>query len=298
VRRLRKASSGKKPAVPGVRAAPAVHEDADEGAPVAKDAAIGVEGGRRDQRDAALRSYVRGRHGAVPAGNLWPELLAPIEKGDAVRVLFLGVTGSGKTTAARDLIAYATREKTFEVILVHDSKLSRPEFEGRVFASPDAVYEFDTSDPACPNPIVVVCTINSTVEDVCRTGLELARAGIRTLVVIGELSKGVTDGGREISAPSLRTVLLEGRALGVSLIATTQMPTRTPPVFFDNSKICLFNPGRKSTAFLERIDAIGPDELSVVGGLSVMENGGVGEFIVVATDRDWDGKVYRIDVPA
>ncbi len=286
MRGLRQASSGKKPAVSRVRAASALDQDTQAGAPVAPRPAAEVEG-RRSVR----------RH-AVRASDLWPVLLAPIENGDATRILFLGVTGSGKTSAARDLLAYATRDKTFEVILIHDSKLSRPEFEGRVFASPDAVYEFDTSDPACPDPIVVVCTIGSSVEAVCATGLELARAGIRVCVVIGELSKGVTDGGREITAPSLRTVLLEGRALGVSLIATTQMPTRTPPVFFDNSKICLFNPGRKSTAFLERIDAIGPDELGVVGGLAVMETGGVGEFIVVATDRDWDGKVYRIDVPA
>lgn len=258
------------------------------------------EASRRPARETARPSLAEKTSGAVgrrPAAEAWPELVRGIPR-DAGRWLFVGVTGSGKTTALRAFLD-ATKEK-FEVILVHDQKRADTEFPslGEVVHRIDLDgilerAEKETEDYDVARPVILVVR-GEPVESLAALALTLGNLGVETLLVVGELSKAVTDGGKELTSPSLRIVLLEGRARHVSLAATTQMATRTPGVFFDNAKTIMFNPGRKAQGYLERNDVVGPDELAVLPGLAVMDQGGVGEFIIAATDKDWDGRVYVI----
>ncbi len=244
------------------------------------------DAGARD-KVAAEPSGAVGRR--VPASEAWAKLVATIPR-DAKRITFIGVTGSGKTTAARQFLE--TQASCWDLIIVHDAKQAEHEFEG--FAIHDVFRIADDLRDRNPDPPAIYC-VRGSVEDAAAVALDFGRKGVETLLVVGELSAAVSDGGREITAPTVRTILLEGRANHTSLLATTQMATRTPGVVFDNSATVLFNPGKKSIGYLERVDVVGADELRVLPGLAVMDQGGRGEFIVVEPARDWDGIVYTVD---
>jgi hypothetical protein len=226
----------------------------------------------------------------LPSADAWPELVAGIPR-DAARFIFVGVTGSGKTTAIREFLGAVG--DTFEVILVHDQKRAEPEFpEGPAIPRASAEDVAARSEvEGAPVPLILVVR-GQSVDDLAGVALQLGNAGIETLLVVGELSKAVTDGGRELTAPNLRTVFLEGRARHVSVIVQTQMATRVPGVLYDNAKVIMFNPGRKALNYLADRSVVGSEEITALPGLAVMDQGGVGEFIVVCTDRDWDRRIY------
>jgi DNA helicase HerA-like ATPase len=111
-------------------------------------------------------------------------------------------------------------------------------------------------------------------------------------LVVDEFHRALTPAGREFTAPAVGELLSEGRAIGASLIWTTQLPQRVPPTAFDQSRLILLGQGNKACAYLVSANVIDERTAAAVTAL------GVGQFVIVSPEEDWDGTIYQVPPPA
>lgn len=232
----------------------------------------------------------------VGADVILPSILAPLTRGDGIRVGWLGNTGQGKTFAAAWLVDEARVRNLVDVILVVDDKGGGPP----VYAGTQRVNPADLGARP-PGPDDDPCAViyrgaaadpsqSVDVETVARQAWELALlpGRPRVLVVVDELRRAVSPAGREWRAPTVARTLGEGRAVGISMLWATQSPQRIPVEAFDQSLLCIFHLGHRGRAYLERADLISVEVSAVVAALEPRQ------FVVVDDAGDWDGKVYEV----
>jgi hypothetical protein len=252
--------------------------------------------------DAPMASAAGGRLPRVrqtrPAEVAWAALAAPIKKGEGIRVVILGVSGAGKTTGIDAFLCWLIENGLVQIVLIHDVKLPTVQFtheKGEIIYEADELRADDAVDgmefPA--RRILRRRDVNHvpSVEAAARYTNETSFNGVPTMLVIDEFNRALTDGGMKIAAPSVGVLLYEGRALGGSLIAGTQLPQRTPVDAFDMSKLVLFRLGRKALNYLVRQGIIDEPTADVVAALEI------GQFVVVSTEEDFDGVVYQVPPP-
>lgn len=215
----------------------------------------------------------------------------PLRRGDGFRHLWLGDTGTGKTVAMRALVDYPG-----QLVLIHDDSKARPEYPhvryfhapAQLLAAPaDEVQELNAvafrGDPYAG----VVCE----VEDVAALALQAARAHIPTRLVVDEWERAMSDGGRKMEAPSLRTCLTTGRSMALSVAGGAQIPQRVGDVVINSaSSVGLFRLGPGGLNYLDERLYFDRRMLDVVVGLQV------GDFVVHRPGFPWDGCVYRFKV--
>lgn len=260
-------------AVPAVRVAAArVHgEDAEE---------EGTSGAR-----GALRLVRR------PAAEAWAKLAEPLRGREGIRIGALGITGSGKTTGIADFLDYLHRERLVDVVLIHDIKGPKQQYDGlAIHESPHI------GGPMPDDPTALVLRRRDvdhtpSVEDAARFVKVISYNGIPALLVIDEFKRALSPSGREFEAPSVRELLSEGRALGASLLWTTQLPQRVPTDAYDQSKIIVFRCGRKALAYLIDQGIVDLAAAEVIARLKV------GQFVLVTSEDDFDGTVYEVPKP-
>jgi hypothetical protein len=126
------------------------------------------------------------------------------------------------------------------------------------------------------------------VEEVAAFALRLARGRVRTLLVIDELDRAVTPGGKELCSLSLRTALTQGRALGLCVSWTTQSPARAPKEVLDQATtIGIFRLGPRAMNYVDGVLFFDADMLTIVPTLQV------GDFVLHRPGSPWDRTVYK-----
>lgn len=228
----------------------------------------------------------------VPAVQAWERLAAPLKKAEGIRVAAVGVTGVGKTTAMIDFLNYLQANRLVTLVLVHDIKGPRPQYDGQI------IHEASTalSHPPKEWPATLVLRRRGmdhtpSVEDAARITKAASYHGVPTMLVVDEFNRAVSPSGREITCPSVGELFSEGRALGASMLWTTQLPQRVPTQAWDQSQVMLFRSGSKARSYLDDADVIDRPTAAVVAGL------GVGEFVIVGADEDFDGQIYEVPPP-
>lgn len=229
-----------------------------------------------------------------PASDAWIKLAAPLREGQGIRVGALGVTGKGKTTAVVQFLEYLKAEQLAHLVIIHDIKLPTVQYpHERIVWEADAIIR----RPPETYPATVVLRrrdIDHTpsVDLAARVTKHASYNSVRTTLVIDEFHRALTPAGREFTAPAVGELLSEGRAIGASLIWTTQIPQRVPTTAWDQSRIMLLGQGKKACAYLVAASVIDEETADAVAGLAV------GQFVLVSPEEDWNGTVYQVPPPA
>ena len=179
------------------------------------------------------------------------------------------------------------------LVLIHDDKRASPEYPGvRYFATTDEMLATPTAeldqlseagfrgDPYRG----VVCE----VDQVAQLALGFARQRHRVRLVVDELDRALTPGGRELRSEYLRACLTQGRAMGLSVLWGTQTPQRVPREALDQaSSLSLFRLGPRALNYLDSVCLFDPAMLARVQTLDV------GDFVLWRNGYPWDRCVYR-----
>lgn len=198
---------------------------------------------------------------------------------------WIGNTGSGKTTAVASFLDASDR-----LTLIHDDTKLDAQYPGPV------VSDFaDCPDDAnrCVFRGDVFAGTTVQVEYVADLAIQIARHTRRPLrVVVDELDRACTSGGKELNTPALRTILTQGRALGVSLLWSTQTPQRAPREVIDQSStIALCQLGPRALSYLDERLCFDRELLDVVPTLTI------GQFVIYEQGRPWNGLIYQTPAP-
>ena len=210
----------------------------------------------------------------------------PERRGEGFRHGWLGNTGSGKTTAIRKLL-YDFKGDC--LTLIHDDSKRWPQYasdgkEGGVYQTlkmaPDSASVITVRGNPLKGELV-------EPEELAQAAIKIGMAGIPVRFVIDELDRACSPGGRVLLGTHVRTCLVRGRALQLSVIWSTQAPQRAPLEFVDQSTtIGLCQLGPRALNYLSDRLFFDKDLLEIVPKLKV------GEFVLYEQGKDWDRKIY------
>lgn len=215
------------------------------------------------------------------------EILCPLP--DGVRHVWLGDSGSGKSVANARLISAAAGLGL--TVLAHDDTKAEAQIDGPTRVSPSEIGEISDAESAAG--ILVFrgdpyAGRACEVEDVAALAVRLARQRVRVALVIEELDRAVTPGGRELCAPSLRIALTQGRSMGLCVFSTTQSPARAPREVVDQAtSIAFFRLGPRALNYLDSTLWLDSQLLRLIPVL------GDFEFVLHRPGRPFDGRIYR-----
>lgn len=208
--------------------------------------------------------------------------------GDGWRAFLLGDTGAGKTCAAQALLE-AKRGRSLR--LIHDDSKARPQYAGVVWSDLEigaAPEDADTlvfrGDPYAGTRV--------NPDGVAALALTLARQRIPITLVIDELSRACTPGGKELASESLRECQTQGRSMGLNMIVSTQSPQRAPGEVIDQaSAIVLCRLGPRALNYLDDRLFFDPALLAVAATLPDLH------CVVHVPGVPWNREVYAIPLP-
>lgn len=228
-----------------------------------------------------------------PADLAWAELAAPIGDKEGIRIGCLGVSGSGKTTGLKAFLAYLIEQQLVAVVIIHDVKNPLPQYRGTRIAGEA---EIVIRKPAEVFPDVVVLRRRSIdhqpdLERAAQVTKHASYHGTPTVLVVDELSKALSQSGREFVCPTVQELLTEGRGFGASLLWSAQLPQRVPTVAYDMSRVLFFRCGRKVLNYLVDLKIV---DLELAGVISRLPRG---RFIIAGSEEEWNGVVYEVPPP-
>lgn len=240
--------------------------------------------------DAGSKAH---RAGGVRRGT-WEEAVAILSEpekrvsparpaGEGARILFLANSRAGKTSCMRAFLQSADRDC---LTFVHDVKEADPQYRGHARAAvsldgvPDdascVVFHGDPYAGAMPDP-----------DAVAALALAHARARVPVRLVVDELSRACTVGGRELSAPAVVEAYLQGGGMGLTVLASNQIPQRTPTIPRDQATAIVLGPlGRAALNYLDGVLFFDPEMLDAVEGLQV------GEIVIHIPGVPWNRTIY------
>ena len=180
-----------------------------------------------------------------------------------------------------------------QLVLIHDDKRAQPEYpEVRYFRDPGQLLELPADQAAELSAAAfrgdAYQGVSCQVDQVAGLALQLARARIPVRLVVDELERAVSPGGRELEAENLRLCFTQGRAMGLSVLWGTQTPQRVPREVLDqSSSIGIFRVGPRALNYLDERCFFDPEMLAAVERLEV------GQFVIWRNGFRWDRCVYR-----
>lgn len=255
-----------------------LHAPASTGAPRAESPSLPATAPKRHFGDESLTSAI-------------PDLIRSLEKHEGYRIGVLGESGAGKTSAIKLFLA-----QPFDgITLIHDEKAGPPQFEGfRVERA---------SLSGVPNEAHTVVfrgdPFKSTrvdVDSVAKLALKLARYKVPVRLVIDELDRAVSPGGKALTSEAVRECITQGRAMGLCVLWSTQLPQRAPVEMLDNaSALVIGRCGPRAANYLEERCYMTNDVVSAIMNLRAHyeDNRTVGELCVWRNGKKWNGVVYE-----
>lgn len=234
------------------------------------------------------------------------------------RHLWLGDSGMGKTEANKLLIAYCRRGKPENRLInvtlhIDDKNRWEQQYEGTPRISPEhykhhtasGYYEFQghryPEDKTNINfrGIAYVDPMtgkapheNVSHESVAKMAWELVQeAPLQVLTNIDELADA-TNGHQNWSGQLLPQMYRKGRAVGLSVVATTQLPQLLPREAFGLSDtIGIFRMSAREAAYLQKYNVISKEEVDEIAALKI------GEFRLFRKSYPVDRTTYKFVLP-
>jgi hypothetical protein len=238
-------------------------------------------------------SIVLGRR---PAAEAWAQIAAPLAEHLGHRVLFEGVSGSGKTTGIKSYLAFIEANKLTDLVFIHDVKKPEKQYDAIVIGE---ARELPAAEIAAGIesgiPVVRVLRRRNldhmpSVEDAARVTLERGYEGIDSIFVIDEFQRALTDGGK-FESQSVRRLFCEGLGLHASIIAGKQLPQFIPTEATGQSSKVYFRMSVEGTNYLVDDKKMSKELAAVVNKLPT------GSFVLQLEERDFDGYIYEVPPP-
>ncbi len=240
---------------------------------------------------AAARAAPGRAGGAVlrrPFGDAAALIREPEARRQGWRLLWLGNSGTGKTVGIRALLA---EPWPGGLTLIHDDKERDPQYPGAAASSIDAAP--DDAEIVTLRGNVFAGESFVEVDTVAELALQVAMSGVPVRLVVDELDRAVTPGGKVLQGKFLRDCLTKGRSLDLSVLATTQAPQRCPVEVIDQATIvALGQLGPRALNYLDERMLFDAELLSVVETLQPLE------FVLYQQGRHWNRCVYTTPLPA
>lgn len=229
------------------------------------------------------------------------QIIAPFERGEGIRHLWLGDTRMGKTYANRELIKICVARRLVDVVLTVDEKdPRRAQYEGVYRATPADLRAVPLSsrEQQTPGALHLVFRgiahrrdLDEAVEpsEVATMAWDLVRLNAcRVLINLDELADA-TNGYQAWTGESLAQIYRKGGGIGLSVDATTQLPQLLPREAFGLTEtIGVFRMDGREVSYLRRVRALDDPILDRIPTLKV------GEWLLYKKGGGgWDGKVYK-----
>jgi hypothetical protein len=243
---------------------------------------VSEEGARRIDR---LRREKR------PAKLAWEAIAEPLRRGKAIRLLVIGITGKGKTHGVADFLDYVVDEDLIDLVLIHDVKLPEVQYEGKIIHEAPSVHTPEGAPEEYPARLVLRkrgLDHMPSVEGAARVTLESGYGGVRSMFVVDEFSRALTEGGKNFDSPSTRRIFCEGFGMRASIVALKQLPQNTPTDATGQSTLVYFGSNAEGANFLRDEKKVTDEMRDVIRALDVRE------FIFVPQEGNWDGFVYEV----
>jgi len=208
-------------------------------------------------------------------------------------VLWLGDSGMGKSHAQRAFLEEA-KARHGMIVVAHDDTKLEPEVPGAIRAN---VADLEARPPSEEEDATgALCFrgdafrgIVVEVEEVAAFAIDrLARRRVRTCMVVEELDRAVTPGGRQLVSAKLRECCTQGRVLGLCVSSTTQSPARTPAEILDQATaVVLFRLGPRALNYVDERLMFDGELLAAVPTLER------GDFVLHVPGEPWNRTLYR-----
>ena len=241
----------------------------------------------------AAPSIILGRR---PASEAWAQIAAPLAEHLGDRVLFEGVSGSGKTTGMKDFLRFIETNKLADLIIIHDVKKPEKQYDALVIGEAREIQAEELA-AGIESGIPVVRVLRRrnldhmpSVEDAARVTLERGYEGIDSIFVIVEFQRALTDGGK-FESQSVRRLFCEGLGLHASIIAGKQLPQFIPTEATGQSSKVYFRMSAEGTNYLVDDKKISKELAAVMNKLPT------GSFVMQLEERDFDGYIYEVPPP-
>lgn len=221
-----------------------------------------------------------------------------------MRHLWLGDSGMGKTIANMLLIAWIRRRKLVQLTLTVDDKNAHEvQYEGGLLrTNPDHLRRKPPSGEEKDNASHVVFRgiadtkrpgpdVDNLIFDTAQMAWDVVREhSTQVLLNIDELADA-TNGHQGWRDQTVAQTYRKGRAVGISVVATTQMPQLLPREAFGLSEtIGIFRMSARELDYLAKYRVIEATELESIESLEV------GEFRLFQKSRPLDPKVYKFEL--
>lgn len=223
------------------------------------------------------------------------------DKPMGIRHLWLGDTGQGKTVANGLLIEWIRRRKLVGLTLTIDDKNAHEiQYTGGLLrtnpndlrSNPPGHSERDVASHVVFRGIAVTRRPGPDVDNLIFDAAEMAWGVVRNangqvLLNIDELADA-TNGFQGWRQDSVAQTYRKGRAVGISIVATTQMPQLVPREAFGLSEtIAIFRMSSRELAYLVKYQVVEKSDADDIAGLEV------GEFRLFKKSQPLDPRVYK-----
>ncbi len=207
----------------------------------------------------------------------------PLKKKEGMRHLWLGDSGMGKTVANAELLKWIHKKKLVDLTFTIDDKSAwEVQYEGGCLrVNPDHLRRVPPSGDESTKHIVfrgIAATrqagpeVDEVIFDSATMAWEVVRAGRATVLLnIDELADA-TNGFQTWSRKEVGATYRKGRSVGISIVATTQLPQMLPRDAFGLSEtIGFFRMTTRELEYLSKYRVIEGNEIEEVAALDVGE---------------------------
>ncbi len=212
---------------------------------------------------------------------------APESEREAWRLLVLGDSGTGKSQGIKALLSQPWERG---ITVIHDDTKRVRQYLDLVGVR-SVVCD---SLAAAPDDAQVITfyrdpRTSSLIEPdyVCQVGMWMGQQGAPVRVVLDELDRALTKGGKSYEGFGLLDVCARGRALEVSLIAQAQNPLRVPADICNLATAAyLYRLGPRALNYLDAVWCFDREMLAVIPTLQKFE------FVLHVPSTPWNGRIY------
>lgn len=223
-------------------------------------------------------------------------IIGALRKNEGFRHLWLGGTGMGKTVANRTIIEYIRKQKLVDITLTVDDKDRwKPQYQGMYRKNPEHLQtEMRKAGEDASHIVFRGAAFEGNIADdiehesVSSLAWDLVRLRpARVLVNVDELADA-TNGHQAWNGQTLPALYRKGRGVGISVLASTQLPQQLPRDAFGLSDtIGIFRITAREAKYLADYRVIGHEDIERVSKLEV------GQWILYDKASPDDGSVYR-----
>lgn len=232
-------------------------------------------------RQPNSREKGRSISGVHNAESLLPQIAEPlIKKKEGFRHLWLGDSGMGKTWANRILIDWLIRSKLTDLVLTVDDKSRwQAQFKGTYRANPSHLRREPPRDNESHIHIVfrgvaLTRSLHDGIEHehVASMAWECIRLRQANVVINLDELADATNGHQDWQGQSIAEVYRKGRGVGLSIVASTQLPQLLPRESFGLSEtIAIFRMTSREAKYLVDYKIIDKAHVDVITSLQVGE---------------------------